>query len=281
MSARLREPHEIRAALAQAIRAERRDALLFSVLTVVLTPFFLAISLFILLVAVYAISSSGFATSSVWTGDGFLHGTNFLLLLMIPGFLIRPQGQPRSVKSDIAWVLAGLCVGGLILYLSYSHSPRCSSPRLFWWAYFGLAILLLGLLGRGYVPRDHYYVRPGEWRMGETSAANDIEQADFWLGFAVAFPRLVLGAYGDIFGSLWLWQGLDERGLLLASDVLHALGARDFSQAEGRLRSAPPGESGRVLRWLYRLGYLRNASGHIGLSSDGETFLGVSEWRAV
>ena len=265
---------EIREKLIATVAAERREILLFSALTILLTPAFIAVSAFVLLLAVHDTS----ARNVLWDDATLVHATACFLGYAVLGSFVRPAAQPGWSWRDGVWLLAGLALFGLILYVSYAKPLRQENPRLYWPLVVGSALLMLGLLGRGYVPRDHYYVRPGEWTLTDSPVERHAERADFWLGFAVAFPRLLLGSYGNIFGSGWLWLGMSDRGLRTAAEVLYALGSHELRTAEQKLRSLPAAEGGRVVRWLLRLNFVRNEDGRIGLTSQGERFLGISQW---
>ncbi len=196
-------------------------------------------------------------------------------------FFVKPGNHPGLSGWDLLWLAAGLALLGAILYLSYASPLRKANPHGFWPLYGGLAIATLGVLGRGYVPRDHDYVRPGEWTIADSPSDRQAEQTGFWFGWASAFPGLILGSYGNIFGSWWLWEGLGDHGLWSASEVLHSLGSRDQKGAENRLRVESPKESGRIVRWLLRLELVRKVEGKLGLTSAGERFLGISEWTVA
>jgi hypothetical protein len=270
---------EIRRKLIDTMAGERRELLVFSFLTVLLTPAFIALSVVVLLLALNQLEHSH--PSVLWDERVLVHATAGFLGASCGMFFVKPSGQPGLSWKDLVWFAAGLAVLAWILYLSYVSPLRRENPRVFWPLYTGLSILMLGMLGRGYVPRDHYYMRPGEWSMSDPPGDRQAEETDFWLGWASAFPGLLLGSYGNIFGSGWLWEGLNDHGLWTAADVLHSLGSRDPRRAEERLRSLPPKESGRIVRWLSRLEFLRRVRGTLGLTSAGERFLGISEWTVV
>jgi len=274
MDSRLPGTIEIREKLIAKIAAERREMLLFSLLTILLTPAFIAASVFILLLAVNETSSR----SILWDEATLVHAVALFLGSAVPMFFMRPAVQPGWNWRDGLWLAAGLAAYGFLLYVSYRMQLRQENPRLYWPLLIGSAIVMLGMLGRGYVPRDHYYVRPGEWNLTDSPFQRHAERSEFWLGFATAFPGLLLGSYGNIFGSGWLWRGLSDRGLRLAADVLHALGSRDVRGAEQKLRTVPAAEAGRVVRWLLKLNLIRGDAGGRGLSSEGERFLGISQW---
>jgi hypothetical protein len=272
------EPLEIRKALIDAVARERRDKLIFSVSTILLTPALVALAVFFLVLAVQRSRSSD---APLMSGEHLVHGTNMFLLSMMGFFFIPPEGHPGTEGRDLVWWALGLLVIGLIVYFSYRSPLRVQQPSIFWPLYGTLAFVMLGVLGRGYVPRDHYYVRPGEWSFGDSAVEQDLEQGEFLFGFAQGFAVMVLGSYGDILGSGWLWNGLDERGLWVAAEVLHDLGAKNLRQAEERLRQTSPQEAGRVVRWILKMGYVRIVDRHYELTPDGERFIGVSQWTVA
>jgi hypothetical protein len=270
MAGRLAGTLQIREKLRATIASERREILFFSVLTILLTPVFIALSVVVLLLALHETDPR----PALWDEATLVHAVVLFLGSSVAMFFIRPGVSWR----DGLWLAAGLAAFGLLLHLSYGKPLRQENPSLFWPLFAGSAMLMLGLLGRGYVPRDHCFVRPGEWDITDSPFERHAQRVDFWLGFAVAFPRLILGSYGDIFGSGWLWRGMGDRGLRTAADVLHALGSHDPRSAEQKLRALPAAEGGRVVRWLLRLKLLRKEGGRLGLGSEGERFLGISQW---
>ncbi|HXX94214.1 MAG TPA: hypothetical protein VEN81_11315 [Planctomycetota bacterium] len=279
MSPSLPEPGEIRRRLEEAVQAERKDALTFSVLTVILTPAFVAVAVFILLVALHQLTwGPAGRGGGIWSGGALVNGTALFLGAACVAYCFRGSGQPGFGKEEVAWL--GAAIGGLagLLLLAYGTPLREAHPGAFWPLFWGITLVLLGILGRGYVPRDHDYVRPGEWNYGESMFETEARETNFWLGWVVAFPRLLLGSYGDLFGSLWLWEGMGEGAAQIAVDVLGAVGRGDPKAALDRVRRAPPAESGRALRWLARLKYVRFLDRGWVLSSEGESFLGVGRW---
>jgi hypothetical protein len=197
---------EIRRKLIDTIGAERRDMLVFSFLTVLLTPAFVALSVVVLLLALNQLDHSHGRV--LWDDRVLVHTTAGFLGASCGMFFVKPGSQPGLSRKDLIWFAAGVAVLAWILYLAYLSPLRRENPRWFWPLYAGLSILMLGMLGRGYVPRDHDYMRPGEWSLSDSPGDRQAEETDFWFGWASAFPGLLLGSYGNIFGSGWLWGGL-------------------------------------------------------------------------
>ncbi len=268
-----RDISELREALRDAMGRERRDALLFSVLTVLLTPAFLAIAV---LLALWALNDAEFSRIDPRVRPvPFLTGLNAGLVLLFASFFARPKAAWQVRASDLAWVGGATLALAAIFLLSYATPLAARNPEAFWILYGSLTLLLLALLGHAYVPKDHYYVRRGDWRI---TLDHEFEHAHFRLGFAVALPRLILGSYGDILGSFWLWRGLDGSGTELAARLLHALASGDPAATRGLLTRAPDRDLAPVLRWLSRMGLVSVDGRAPRLTSRGEKFTGTSAW---
>jgi hypothetical protein len=262
--------------LLEAMKEERRDALKFSILTVILTPAFVAIAWFILLLATIQLSSSGSSGGMFFGGSGFVHATTAFLLLACGSFFIPQPGHPGKTAGDYLWLALGVGVLGVLALLTYATLLRQTHPGLFWGIYGIFSIGILGLVGRGYIPGDEDYVRFEDWGLDDQALDRADREVGFWVGWAVAFPRLILGSYGELLGGLWLWQDLDPSSLRVAVDLLRSMGARDFPAVDTRLRSAPDAVSGRALRWLLRLELIRRTREGLRLTSDGELFVARS-----
>jgi hypothetical protein len=262
--------------LLEAMKEERLDALKFSILTVILTPAFVAIAWFILILATAQISSSRSDEGLFISGNGFVHATTIFLLLACGSFFIPQSGHPKKTAADYLWLALGVGVLGVLAILTYASSLRQTHPGFFWGIYGIFSIGILGLVGRGYIPGDEDYVRFEDWGLDDQALDRADREAGFWIGWAVAFPRLILGSYGSLFGGLWLWQDLESSSLRVAADLLRLMGARDFAAVDACLRSANDAVSGRALRWLHRLELVRRTREGLRLTSDGESLVARS-----
>jgi hypothetical protein len=170
-------------------------------------------------------------------------------------------------------VLLGLFALSLGTRLWWTHAP------FFWCVYVAGAIAALGLVGHAYEVRDDYYLGWMGGRMDDPfTYRDDVDRGHLAAGFAVAVPRLVVGAFGDLFGSFWLWGGLATRELDAAADALHALGSYDRPRAETRLRSLPKPRGALLARWLSHLKLVQRTPEGLGLTDTGERFLGIGAW---
>lgn len=255
---------------------DRHDALVFSLLTVLLTPVFLAIAVVLIVAMAYYADLPFVDYLGFW--KSFLTGLNLSLTFMFIAFFVTPRRRPK--RADLAWVGGAILLFGLMAALCYGTKLVSTSPGLFWPVYGGLVIGMFGFLGHAYEPKDDYYL--GWWggRIDDPfTIEDDVNRAHVALGFAAAFPRLLVGSYAEIFGSLWVWRGLEPVELSAATDVLHALASCDFQRSADRLRRLPPHSAARVVRALGKLKLVRTGPDGPRLTSEGEKLTGVSSWH--
>jgi hypothetical protein len=112
----------------------RRDSMLFAIATVILTPFFVSIAVFVLLFFVLyfvdlpVIDHPGFAHS-------FATGTNFTLTFMVASFFLRPKASYRRQKRDATWIIATLALLCVLFVFSYATPLLRTHPFFFWIVY--------------------------------------------------------------------------------------------------------------------------------------------------
>jgi len=267
----------LRAKLRDTCAGARRDAATFAILTVLLTPFALAVAILMLLFALAfvdlpVVDHLGYALSLVT-------GVNFCLAFMLASYFLRPKEEYQRQGSDDAWLLVAFGLFCAILALSYFTPLAKTHPAWFWPFYLLLALAMLGCAGHAYEPRDDYYLG---WTVGPLLVDNpftirdDIDRAHFGLGFAVSMAHLILRSYGEIFGSRWLWRGLEERELAASIALLHGLAARDATGVMSRIRALGRGAAADVVRAMVKLELVVIDRGQPRLSMKGREFLEVA-----
>ncbi len=260
----------LRAKLLDLCAGARRDAIVFTFLTVLLTP--IAVALFILtllfalaFVDLPVIDHLGYERS-------FVTGVNLCLAFMGASYFLR---QHRRSAGDSAWLLAAAGIFAGILALSYT-SLSTTHPVWFWLLYLVLALVMLGCIGHTYEPRDDYYLG---WTFGPFlmddpfTIEDDIDRAHIGLGFAVSMSQLVLESYGAILGSRWLWRGLLESELADSVAVLQGLAAQDSVGVTAHVRALARRSAIDIVRALAKLELITIDKGRPKLSIKGREFL--------
>jgi hypothetical protein len=269
----------LRTKLRELCVSARRDAMLFALLTVLLTPvavaFFVLMLLFALaFVDLPVIDYLGYSLS-------FVTGVNLCLAFMAASYFLRPKEQCRRRGDDTGWLLLA---GGLfccILALSYATPLAQTRPGWFWPLYLLLALVMLGCVGHAYEPKDDYYLG---WTAGPLlmddpfTIRDDIDRAHIGLGFAVSISRLILDSYGEIFGSSWLWNGVQESELSASVKLLQGLAARDVSEVRARVRELTRGAAANSVRALVKLELVVIDKGLPRISMKGREFLDPKAW---
>jgi hypothetical protein len=276
------QPSDIRVSLSRAISAERRDALLFSILLIILTPFFIAIAIVAILYGLDTnqnpLQSSRWHRAWPWEGMRWINAFNLFLYTTLGGFFLRSANDARLTWKNMVWWLAAGGSVAFVTYLSYSTPLRETDPRLFWYLYGGAGFVTLGFLGVGYVPSDDHFAPLQDLSFSDPTLSRPVEEVDVPDGFLTVIPGILFSSYGNVFGSFWLWHGLNDRGLWIAAEVLYGFAIKDMARTEHSLRAAVPVQAGRVIRWLKRLEFLRGPRERLELTAQGERFLGISEW---
>jgi hypothetical protein len=166
----------------------KSDALLFAVLTAVLTPFLLLVlvALFIFALAfadLPVIDHLGFAGS-------FLAGANLTVGFMLGSYFLHPKPSWQQKSSDGAWMFTAFALFCALLIFSYATTLNVTHPFGFWTVYLLLALGSFACMGHAYEPHDDYYLG---WRVGSTlcddpfTFRDDIDRAHVLLGFLASY----------------------------------------------------------------------------------------------
>ncbi len=252
----------------------RRDAAVFAVLTVLLTPVAVAIFLMALFfclafVDLPFIDHLGYRIS-------FITGANLCLAFLAASYFLRPKGSYQGQNYDSNWLLTAAGVFCAILALSYLTTMAAAHPAGFWMLYILMALGMLGCIGHSYEPKDDYYLG---WTCGPLlmddpfTIEDDIDRAHIGLGFAVAISQLILESYGAIFSSRWLWRGLQESELAATVTLLQRLAARDTTGVLTPLREMRRESAVDIVRALVKLELVVMDKGRPKLSMKGQEFV--------
>lgn len=262
----------LRATLRERCAAARKDAIVFSVLTVLLTPVALLVFVFSLILA-YGLVHRGWV-DHLFDTHSFLAGANLCLAFMGASYFLRPKPKYMSHSDDDTWAFAGVGIFCGILAFSYLSPLPVAHATLFWSVYFILVTFMLGCFGKAYEPHDDYYLG---WVVGPYIIDNpftlrdDIDRAHISLGFASSIANLILESYGGVFGSAWLWRGLPESELNDAVTVVRKLDLLDYAGATDHIRE--PRAAANILRALAKLELVSFEHGRLKLAAKGRDFI--------
>jgi len=264
----------LRTKLRELCASARSDAALFAALTLLLTPLALAVAILMLLWALAfvdlpLIDHLGYRLS-------FVTGANLCLAFMAASYFLRPKEQYQRQADDTTWLMVASCLFCAILALSYATPLSQAHPGWFWSSYLLLALSMLGCVGHAYEPKDDYYLgwTAGPFLMDDPfTIRDDIDRAHIGLGFAVSFSHLILDSYGTIFGSRWLWRGLQESELTASVSVLRGLATRDADGVMSRMRAMGSVQAADSVRALVKLELVVIDKGRPRLSRKGIEFL--------
>lgn len=252
-------------ALERSIGEARRNALVFSVLTVLLTPFLMAGA------AVGLVFALGFShhrhhsmSLDLYHGPlSFLTSLDALIALVVAVSLCDRRGgkSPRPLEALAA-------VAGVVGLFVFSQSDRPHDAS-FWIVYAVLATATLGLAGRAYVPDDGYYLGLcSGLSLNHSSLQHQRDHAHWAAGFAVLIPGILADAYGSIFGSLWLLRPTTRKELAVATGLFQAVAAEDAELLRER-----QGAAGRravpALRLLHQLDLVQPGRARLHLTGRG------------
>jgi len=264
----------LRTKLRELCAAKRQDAILFAVLTVLLTPLAVGLAIIMLLFALAfvdlpVIDHLGYRLS-------FVTGANLCLAFMAASYFLRPKEQYQRQDNDTTWLLVAAGMFCTLMALCYATPLVQTHPGWFWPLYLLLALAILGCIGHAYEPKDDYYLG---WTYGPLlmddpfTIQDDIDRAHIGLGFAVAFSHLILDSYGAIFGSRWLWRGLQESELTVSVALLQGLAMRDTSGVMSRICALAKGSAADIVRAMVKLELVLIDKGYPQLSLKGKDFL--------
>lgn len=264
----------LRNKLRQTIDKSRHDAAVFAVLTVLLTPFIMALGTIVLMITLAfvdlpVIDNFGYEFSVVT-------GVNLALGFMAVSYFLRPKQDYQRRSSDYGWLVVAVAFYGALLIISYGTALAKTQPIGFWSMYLFLALAMLGCIGHAYEPHDDYYLG---WVGGPIiiddffTFEDDIDRAHISLGFAVGLAHMVLASYAEIFGSMWLWHGLKESELSASVELLQALASKDADRAKSRMRALGKTSALDVIRALVKLEMITVDGGAPRISLKGREFL--------
>ena len=271
--------NELRAELRKILDYKRRDAAVFAITTVILTPFFMFIAVLVLFFALAfvdlpLIDHLGYALC-------FVTGINLMLAFMVISFFLRPKAPYQQHEIDVLWVTIALGFLCVLIAFSYGTSLIKTHPSYFWPVYLLLTLAMLGCIGHAYEGRGDYYLgwmTPPFMIDNPFTVEDDIDRAHLSLGLTMAMPYLVIESYSANFGSTWLWRRLEEPELSAAVELLQTLASKDAVRSRECMQTLNTTSALSVVRALVKLDMITIEKGFPRLSLKGRDFLRLRAW---
>ena len=270
---------DLRSELRAILDHARRDAAIFAITTVILTPFFVTIAVIMLFFALAFVDLPGI--DHLGYALSFVTGVNLTLAFMVVSYFLRPKAPYQKRESDVLWVVVAIGFFCTLLVFSYGTSLVKTHPSYFWPIYCLLSLAMLGCVGHAYEARQSYYLG---WMAGPYlfdnpfTVEDDIDRAHLSLGLTMAMSYLVMESYSAIFGSTWLWRRLEESELSAAVELLQALASNDVVRARECIQSLSATSAFSVMRALTKLDMITIENGYPRLSLKGRELLHLEDW---
>lgn len=239
---------QIEQRLATILEKERREAIGYTILTVLCTPVFVALAGFVVLIILsyifYSTDNDYFYQMDM---IGFYTILNVFLALMIVIILKHTFSPQEEYEFDITWLVA-VVIFLLLLLLTYATKFPDKFPAGFGIIYTVTGFLILGLLGRVYLnlpvvecdDRDHPFYT-----------------------FILAVTGFIAMSYGELLSGSWLWIPPKPDEVRICAWFLCKLALEeDISHRDS---SVPK----RVLYILSRLKFIRAKEGTLELTQKG------------
>jgi hypothetical protein len=248
-----RDIEKVEQNLTALLARKRHEAIVFSLLTVALTPLVVAAITFIIGGLVLGVMVQ---TQSILIGAPALYMTFSLFLGTMVGLvLMGPRLTPQLDEIEGLWLLAAVLYI-LLLCLTYLTSLREQIPVVFAVLYAAAAFVILGLLGRVHLDRPLTFDSNVN---AETSRALEV--------FAMLGAGCIVSAYAEVASASWLWLPPKRDEIHFAAWLLCTL-----ADDPGK-----PIDAGRVdrrlVRLLVRFKFVEVTDNRFALSRDGRTFV--------
>lgn len=241
---------KVRRQLEAMLLSERRQAMRYTILTVLCTPAFIMIACAALVALVcWRFWNQWHELDNVV----FFTGMNVMLAGVLVAAARRYDIARGRFPFDGAWV-AGAILFLLLLLLSYGTGLPQQKPGLLSLVYGVGCFLMLGLLAHGRLP-DH---------SGETIQNPVVASVQ-------AVADFVMGAYAELFSASWLWFPPSPEEVRIGARVLcHLATDRNRSLSENAVEK-------QIVTLLRRLRLIESVEQQIRLTHKGSDFLRTAD----
>jgi len=239
---------EVENRLAVVLEKERREAIGYTVLTILCTPAFVAMaSVVIFIVFAYVFQQGRYKPDAL----AIYTGINIFLAYMIV-FVLRQSNPPEKPHEfDKGW-LAGVGLFLILLILTYVSGLREWLPVSFGIVYTILGFLVLGLLGSVQMKKP---------------VVEGTSRHNAFMSLVLAVSGFIAMSYGEIMFSSWLWFPPKPDEVKLCAWILCKLAEEKTWTFSDR------SEYERIVRILARLKFIRITENKIELTAKGLDFV--------
>jgi hypothetical protein len=234
--------------LAAVLAKARKEAMAYTVLTVLCTPAFVAIVSFLVAgLLVYVLNESRYRIDNAQA----IYAGMTVFIVSTFGLATTNTVRSSSLAFDRRWLAGGAALLALVI-VTYATPLRNESPVLFGIVYFMLGFLVLGLAGR--TQANH-------------PAESSLDEAPTFRALVLVVSDFVLAAYGELFSASWLWFPPKPHEIRIAARVLCRLGATPT----GTLHECVVDD--RIECLLHRLGLAERTNQQLHLTPKGLDFV--------
>jgi hypothetical protein len=239
---------EVEKRLVGILEKERREAIGYTVLTILCTPAFVAMaSVVIFIVFAYVFQQGIYKPDAL----AIYTGINIFLAYMIV-FVLRQSNPPEEPHQfDKGW-LAGVGLFLILLILTYVSGLREWLPVSFGIVYTILGFLVLGLLGSVQMKKP---------------VVEDTGRHNVFMSLVLAVSGFIAMSYGEIMFSSWLWFPPKPDEVKLCAWILCKLAEEKTWSLSNRA------EYERIVRILTRLKFILITENKIELTAKGLDFV--------
>ena len=234
--------------MAAALEKERRDAVTYTILTVLCTPAFVALASLLVVVLLCEIFRHGDYDLDAL---GVYTGMAVFLASMIVFVLANSTDSLARFELNGMW-LAAVAVFVVLLVLTFGTPVQERSPVFFAVVYAALGFMVLGFLGQVQLP----YPR-----------ADDADPQRSLRAVVYAAASFIVAAYGEIFRNSWLWVPPKPFEVRVGARVL----CRLIDAPTDPLH--PSAVAGRVATLLGKLKLVQTTDGGLLISPKGLDFV--------
>ncbi|MBN2589548.1 MAG: hypothetical protein JXA96_06785 [Sedimentisphaerales bacterium] len=244
--------NQIEQRLSDLLEKKRKEAISYSIVTIIAMPCILVvlsfITLLIFIVIVHDMSMEREATLiDIYT---FLNCYLALMILIILRHTFMPDAKSQFDKTSVVSIV----IYFFLLFLTYGIKLPLTAPVFFGIIYAILGFSILGLLGRIYFDLPLYAYEQYD---------EDSSMRDVFNSFVLLISGFIFRAYGEIFSNSWLWSPPNKETIRVCAMYIQKISQEKTFFARDSEVERP------ILNILFRLKFIERKENLIQLTSLG------------